>query len=151
MDVLEREPISPGPPFGCTVVVYRQGREGLELLLLHRAEHGPGYEGDWAWTPPAGARLPGEPVLSCALRELKEETGLQLALDATPCGTGEWAVFVAKAPPEAKVVLDAEHDRYEWLPPADAVSRCRPDAVSESLARAIAWVRDREAQQGTSG
>ncbi|WP_405001301.1 NUDIX domain-containing protein [Geochorda subterranea] len=121
------------------------------MLVLHRAEHGPEYEGDWAWTPPAGSRLVGEAVLSCARRELKEETGLQLALEATPCGTGEWAVFVAKASPEAEVVLDAEHDRYEWLPATDAVKRCRPDAVSESLARAIAWIRHRQAQHGTYG
>lgn len=144
------KPISSQPPFGCTVVVYRQGRQGLELLLLHRAQHGPEYEGDWAWTPPAGCRLPGEALLTCALRELQEETGLQLSVEPIPCGTGEWPLFVAKAPHGAQVMLDAEHDRYEWLPPADAVRRCSPEAVSKALARAITWIRRREEQQGTS-
>ena len=32
-----------------------------EFLLLHRvAPGGPDYEGEWAWTPPAGARQPRE-------------------------------------------------------------------------------------------
>ncbi|WP_324715467.1 NUDIX domain-containing protein [Carboxydochorda subterranea] len=121
------------------------------MLLLHRAEHGAEYEGDWAWTPPAGGRLPGEAPLSCALRELIEETGLHLSMEATPCGTADWAVFVAEAPPEASVVLDADHDRHEWLPPDEAVRRCRPQRVSMALARAVAWIRHREGRQTASG
>jgi len=52
---------------------------GWEYLPLHRAHRGAGYAGDWAWTPPSGARLPGEPVLAGALRELKEEAGIASA------------------------------------------------------------------------
>ena len=71
-------PISEEPPFGATVVVYRHNGARLEILLLHRAHHGPDYVGDWAWTPPAGSRLPDEPIEACARRELLEETGLDL-------------------------------------------------------------------------
>ncbi len=64
------KPISPEPPFGASVVVYRRGAAGVEFLILHRAHSGPEFDGDWAWTPPSGARLPHEPILACAEREL---------------------------------------------------------------------------------
>ena len=56
------EPIAEDAPFGATVVVYRRVGDGLELLVLHRAHDGPDHEGDWAWTPPAGA---GKPAKTC--------------------------------------------------------------------------------------
>jgi 8-oxo-dGTP pyrophosphatase MutT (NUDIX family) len=120
-------PISPDPPFGATIVVFRRAADGPELLLLHRAHHGPEYEGDWAWTPPAGSRLPGEPIEACARRELLEETGLALDLTPTECGTAEWCLYLAEATLDADVLLDAEHDRYEWVACSVAFDRCRPD------------------------
>ncbi len=133
------QPVSPDPPYGCMVVVYRLGRQDIEVLVLHRANHPDA--GDWAWTPPSGCRLPGEPLPTCARRELREETGLSLTLSPTSCGTAEWPVFVAEAPPESKVVLDAEHDDYAWLTPEVAVARCGPAVVSDALARTVAWLR----------
>ena len=136
-------PVSADPPHGVTVVVYRRAPGGVEVLLLHRAHNGPEYEGDWAWTPPAGSRWPGEPVADCARRELHEEAGLALDLRPTACGTADWAVYVAEAPSGAAVSLahDPEHDRYEWLPPDAAVARCRPAPVASALARATALVQ----------
>jgi RimJ/RimL family protein N-acetyltransferase/8-oxo-dGTP pyrophosphatase MutT (NUDIX family) len=123
-------------PYGAAVVVYRRVPE-VEVLVLHRAGLGPGHEGDWAWTPPAGTRFPAEPVDECAARELHEETGLEL--DLVPVGTDDdgWATYRAEAPPHATVVLDAEHDRYEWLPVAAATARCRPATVAAGISRAI--------------
>ena len=68
-------PISDEPPFGATVVVFRVRDDRFDVRMLHRAHHGPDYTGDWAWTPPAGARLPGELVEDCARRELRETRG----------------------------------------------------------------------------
>jgi 8-oxo-dGTP pyrophosphatase MutT (NUDIX family) len=135
-------PVSDEPPYGATVVVYRWGRDGRvgpEILLLHRAHHGPAYDGDWAWTPPAGSRFPGEAVLACARRELREEAGLELAVRPTACGSADWALFLAEAPLGAAVSLehDREHDRYAWLPADEAVARCRPAQVAEALGRAV--------------
>jgi 8-oxo-dGTP pyrophosphatase MutT (NUDIX family) len=127
-------PISPEPPYGCAVVVYRQTASGRELLMLHRAQRGADYEGDWAWTPPSGARLPGEAPDDCARRELREETGLSLPLHATACGTTEWYAYRAEAGEDARIILDAEHDRYAWLPPGEAVARCAPDSARGPLA-----------------
>lgn len=74
------KPISPDPPYGASIIVYRPSAKGRRFLILHRAHRGPAYEGEWAWTPPSGARYPGEPVEQCAQRELAEETGLRLSL-----------------------------------------------------------------------
>ena len=136
-------PISPEPPYGAAIVVFRRVGDTLELLMLHRAHHGPEYEGDWAWTPPSGSRLPGEPIEACARRELLEESGLDLELEPTDCGTAEWVVFVAEAPADAQVLLDAEHDRYAWLPCEAALSRCRPDLAATPLQTAVTLIGTR--------
>jgi 8-oxo-dGTP pyrophosphatase MutT (NUDIX family) len=136
-------PVSDAPPFGATVVVFRVSDDGLEVLMLHRAHLGPGYAGDWAWTPPAGARLPGEPVEECARRELREETGLVLPLELTSCGSDEWSVYLAEASSMAGVVIDAEYDRFEWLPITLATTRCTPDLARAPLVAAIAQIRQR--------
>jgi 8-oxo-dGTP pyrophosphatase MutT (NUDIX family) len=125
------------PPFGASVVVWRPAADGVEWLVLHRAHHGADYEGDWAWGPPSGARLPGEAVDACARRELWEEAGLELEVRRTSCGTSEWAVYEAEAPAHAAVALSAEHDAFRWLPLDEAAAACLPAQVADGL-RAIA-------------
>ncbi|MBB5872346.1 RimJ/RimL family protein N-acetyltransferase [Allocatelliglobosispora scoriae] len=128
-------PIAEDSPRGSSVVVRRA--DGA-FLVLHRAVQGAAYEGDWAWTPPSGARFPGEPVLVGAERELLEEAGLR-DLEILPVDiSGGWALFTADVPFDTPVTLDHEHDRYEWLPLDDAVARCAPATVSENLTRAAA-------------
>lgn len=63
------------PPFGATVMVHARTADGLAILLLRRSQIAHEHA-DWAWTPPAGARLPDEPIHICAARELEEETGM---------------------------------------------------------------------------
>ena len=83
------KPVASEAPFGAAIVVYRRGPEGLEFLILHRAYDDADFEGDWAWTPPSGARYPAESIKACAARELVEETGLALKLSATGFGTDD--------------------------------------------------------------
>ena len=131
-------PISLEPPFGATVVVYRARLGGVEVLILYRAHSGEGFEGDWAWTPPAGARLPSETENDCARRELEEETGLRVPVRPTDCGSADWCVYLAEVPDGAVISLNAEHDRFEWVSVADAVRRCQPVRVSDQVRRAAA-------------
>lgn len=131
------QPISREPPFGAGVIVRRRGEGGDEWLVLHRAHHGPDYEGDWAWGPPAGARLPGEPIEDCARRELREEAGLELEVVPTGCGLREWPLFAAEAPPDAGVTLSPEHDAFRWLRLDEAAAACLPARVGEGI-RAVA-------------
>jgi 8-oxo-dGTP pyrophosphatase MutT (NUDIX family) len=127
-------PVSAVPPFGVAVVVWRAAQPSREVLLLHRTLAG---EGDWAWTPPSGARMPGEAIEACARRELREETGLELVLTDVQV-EGDWALFVAEAPADAAIVLDAEHDAAVWLSLEEACTRCRPTLVADGLRTALA-------------
>jgi 8-oxo-dGTP pyrophosphatase MutT (NUDIX family) len=133
-------PASDEPPFGAAVVVWRRTVGGdLEVLLLHRAHHGPDYQGDWAWTPPTGCRFPGEPIRECAVRELYEESGLRLPIDFINYGNDNWHMYAAEARlNDIVTLLDKEHDRYEWLPAQAALGRCTPDEVAKPLRAVLA-------------
>lgn len=56
----------------------------------------------------------------------------------TMCGTPEWYTYWAEAPDDARIILEAEHDRYVWLAPHNAVQRCAPEAARVALARVVA-------------
>jgi 8-oxo-dGTP pyrophosphatase MutT (NUDIX family)/RimJ/RimL family protein N-acetyltransferase len=138
-------PVAADRPHGAMVVVRRpsqpDGPDPDEYLMLHRAHRGPAYEGDWAWTPPSGARLPGEPVLAGARRELAEEAGLT-AVSLIPVDlSGGWAVFAADVPAGTEARLDSEHDKLAWLPRSDAERRCRPDVVLANFRQSAAVSR----------
>ena len=128
-------PVAQDQPRGVGVVVFRNSVVGREYLILHRAHLSDGYEGEWAWGGPGGARLPGEAVDRCAKRELVEETGLDLEVHRTDFGNEACVIYVAVAPPDASVRLSEEHDRFEWVPLAEAVSRCSPPEVAEQFER----------------
>jgi RimJ/RimL family protein N-acetyltransferase/8-oxo-dGTP pyrophosphatase MutT (NUDIX family) len=129
-------------PTGSTVAVRRPGPHGIEVLVLHRNANGPDYEGDWAWTGPAGCRQPGEAVYPAALRELAEEAGLD---DLRPWAvdlSDRWALFAVDVDADVDVDLrDPEHDRYEWLAVDQMARRVLPRSVAEQQARAAAVPR----------
>ncbi len=128
------QPRAAEPPFGAAVIVYRRCTAGREFLLLHRSHAGPDYEGDWAWTPPSGARLPGEAIEACAQRELLEEAGLAVPARALPNAAPDWMIFEAEVGEDVQVVLgDVEHDRFEWVSLAEALRRCVPAKVAEAF------------------
>lgn len=125
-------------PTGATVVVRRQRVDAQpEYLLLHRNAKGADFEGDWAWTSPAGCRQPGESVYPAALRELAEEAGLTgfkpwaVDLSWRKPGGYSWVVFAVDVTADVHIdLVDPEHDRYEWLTAAEARRRVRPDFVA---------------------
>jgi 8-oxo-dGTP pyrophosphatase MutT (NUDIX family) len=131
------EPISRERPHGATIVVASRARDGWRYLLLHRAHHGPDYDGDWAWTPPSGSRKPGEEVTACAIRELHEETGLREAPRPVVANEVDWAVFVLEVPWGTPVAVDGtEHDRLDWVTYAEACLRCKPEVLAASFTTA---------------
>lgn len=139
-------PVARERPCACAIVVWRELAGRREFLLLHRlAPGGANYEGEWAWTPPSGARQPGETPDAAAARELVEEIGLVLPLTPLPDASAseDVALYVAEAPPDAEIVLDDEHDRFLWLPLAEALPKCLPPVVASGLTNAAAWVEAR--------
>jgi 8-oxo-(d)GTP phosphatase len=106
-------------------VLWRPGREGPEVALIHR----PRYD-DWSF--PKGKLEPGEHVLVAAVREVTEETGFRPVL-GRPLQTiryprkgamkrvDYWAA--TPAGPPVGVPAAGEVDKLEWLPLAAAADR----------------------------
>ena len=129
------------PPYACCAVVWREGPGGREFLVLHRAHRGPEYARDWAWTPPSGARQPGEEPEAAAARELREEAGLELSLAPVESPHRDVALFVAKARADAEVALDAEHDALSLASFEVAAELRLPARVADSLRAAAAVLK----------
>ena len=125
-------------PVSTLVVVYTPV---LEVLLIERADF-PGH-----WQSVTGSQEPGETLAQTALRELREETGI----DASRYGGvvdwnmhndfeifAQWAwryapgtthntehVYGLCVPDRVPVALaPREHLRHAWLPWRDAAARC---------------------------
>lgn len=131
-----------------SVAVMREGRAGLETLLLKRHPRRGGF-----WQPVTGTVERGETQVDCARRELNEETGFDAPVEAlgyvhsfmfgeprsdrAPRIFQETA-FWALAPPVGHVRLDRrEHVRYDWFPANEALQRVPFRGLQETLRRAI--------------
>jgi 8-oxo-(d)GTP phosphatase len=103
-------------------VLWRPGPQGPEVALIHR----PRYD-DWSF--PKGKSLPGEHVLVTAVREVAEETGIEIVLsrrlsparyrlsDGRSKQVDYWVARPADGPAEAAAFIpNAEVDRLEWRP-----------------------------------
>ncbi|MDR2252815.1 MAG: NUDIX hydrolase [Bifidobacteriaceae bacterium] len=119
---------------GAIVWRVRQGR--LEVLLVHR----PRYD-DWSW--PKGKLEPTEDLITCAWREVLEETGRQVVIGrplpkvSYPLASGRiktvyyWAARLADdadspalcARQPVRVTSRREVDRTRWLPLPQALRR----------------------------
>ncbi|MFQ5944489.1 MAG: NUDIX domain-containing protein [Anaerolineales bacterium] len=128
-------PVSAEPPFGSTIIVRRSRDARFEYLLLHRVFTGDEPQGQWEWTPPSGARYPGETIDACARRELEEETGIDQSPQATAYGSNDWPVFLLEADSDTAITLSPEHDRYKWVDLTEAIALCSPKEVASPFER----------------
>jgi 8-oxo-(d)GTP phosphatase len=137
-------------------VLWRPGEQGPEVALVHR----PRYDD---WSLPKGKSLPGEHVLMTAVREVTEETGIEITLgrrlrtvrylsDGRPKQVDYWA---ARPAAQAGAELDEasgpadpvpfvpneEVDQLAWLPltmAGDRLSYARDMEVLSEFASAPA-------------
>jgi 8-oxo-dGTP pyrophosphatase MutT (NUDIX family) len=127
------------------VVVRREG----ELLVMRRAPERLGY-----WSLVSGGLEPEETSWHAAVRELREETGLEAQvhklsislsyslLDDPPAIRARYApgvervtvhAFVVDAPAGWEPTLDAEHDLYRWCDLAGALELMKYDTARDAL------------------
>ncbi|WP_426245910.1 NUDIX hydrolase [Nocardioides sp. LHG3406-4] len=116
-------------------------RRGGDVLLVHR----PRYD-DWSF--PKGKRDRGEHVLATAVREVAEETGLEIRLGPPldgqryPTAGGRmkavhyWMARVVGSDDVTGYAVNDEIDQVEWLPWADAEARLTYPHDRETLAQA---------------
>jgi 8-oxo-dGTP pyrophosphatase MutT (NUDIX family) len=110
-------------------------RRGDEYLVVHRSPGGGAY-----WHQIAGGVEEGETFAEAAVRELREETGLEAGIAPLDSPFRYESVrvetFIVDAPPGWEPTLDWEHDNYRWLPreeAADLVYWPEPAALLRSL------------------
>ena len=98
-----------------------------EILILKRSEKVETYKGRWSGV--SGGINHGEEPIDAAIRELKEETGIEIERSAISIqghtifardGNDLWKVhpFLIESK-EDEVSLDWENDEYRWIKPAD--------------------------------
>jgi 8-oxo-dGTP pyrophosphatase MutT (NUDIX family) len=120
--------VSPTAMIAAAGGVLARGRgTGLEIALVHR----PRYDD---WTLPKGKVEPGETELAAAVREVREETGAQVAasrritrvhylVDDVPKTVTYWAM----RDDGGAFTPGTEVDAMEWLPTAKAAQRLTHD------------------------
>lgn len=138
-------------------VVYRQGKDGIEVVICGRTRDG-------VWGLPKGTPAPGEALEETAVREVSEETGLQVR-PVAKIGTIEYW-FVR---PQEKVRVhkrvhhylmvpiggsldqhDWEYDRVEWVPLEEALRRLTYKNEADILRRVPDLVREVESRDHSS-
>lgn len=121
---------------GVSILLEHSGK----ILLLHRAEtkdHGAGE-----WEPISGRMEQGETPEEAAIREIKEETGLDAEI-IRPFDTFFFVrkpsneelvgiTFCAKAFSDA-VNLSEEHDEYKWVDKKDLIQQPTSTPVKKAL------------------
>lgn len=128
-------------------VVYRRGPQGIEVVLCGRTEDG-------IWGLPKGTPAAGESLEQAAVREVTEETGLQVAIERKIDIIEYW--FAREGVRYHKFVHhylmvpiggntadhDWEYDRVEWFPSEQATKTLSYRNELEVLRKAIALLGD---------
>lgn len=135
-------------PVSVLVVIHTPDKQ---VLLLERADQ-PGW-----WQSVTGSQNPGESLVETAIREVREETGLDVRehkltdwgysnlYEIFACYRHRYPpevthntehVFGLEVPEELPVTLAArEHLSYQWLPAMEAAARCFSPSNAEAIRR----------------
>jgi 8-oxo-dGTP pyrophosphatase MutT (NUDIX family) len=155
---MEGTPATPRP--AATVILLRRGgrhvQRAVEVLMVRRTLEASFMPGVWVFpggvvegseatggTEAAGADAEELAHRACAIRELAEEAGIELAADAELIPWSRWITpeivpmrfdtrfYVALAPPHSPPRADGtETIDAGWFAPADALERLRSEEMS---------------------
>ncbi|MFQ5880182.1 MAG: NUDIX hydrolase [Dehalococcoidia bacterium] len=138
-------------------VVYRGGSRGLEVILC-------GRDADGVWGLPKGTPNPGESLEGAALREVGEETGLQVAIQGKVGTIQYWFANPQEGIRYRKIVHhylmvarggrlenhDQEYDRVEWLAAEEACKVLTYANEVSVVRKAVKMVQSERAVPGGS-
>lgn len=121
-------------------VVLRRGRKILALRRSKRRRVAKGL-----WEIPAGRVKSGETPELCAVREVFEETGLQIDLDPRPlCAYPAWygrrpmMVIVYRCrDADGRIRLSKEHEAYKWCTAHEFSRLCSFAPLVEAVYHAL--------------
>jgi 8-oxo-dGTP pyrophosphatase MutT (NUDIX family) len=130
-------------------IVYRKGERGIEIVICGRSRDG-------VWGLPKGTPNKGESLEETAVREVSEETGLEVRI-LDKIGVVEYW-FAADGVRYHKWVHhylmectggdtskhDSEYDKVEWRPVQDALRTLTFRNEANMLAKALEMIRQRE-------
>lgn len=131
-------------------VVYRRRRDGIEIAICGRSSEG-------LWTLPKGSPEPGESLETTAVREVKEETGLDVAVQE-PIGAIRYQFTGADGTRYDKRVEhhlmvpiggslaghDGEFDAARWCPAEEALRLLGYPNERQMVRRALRLIEEGE-------
>ncbi len=136
----------------CGIVVFRQGKSGVNYLILH---YGAGH-----WDFSKGHVEKGEDEIQTALRELKEETGIEkINLEENFREKIEYffrrgkelvrkeVIFFLGETQEKKVKISFEHEGYKWCDYESALKKLTFQTAKNILKKANKFLEEREKQK----
>ena len=140
-------------PVSAGGVVYRIEDQDLQILLC-------GWRSPSSWTLPKGTPDPGETLEQTALREVREETGLDIVIQAYVDRTQYWFTsdsgsvryhktvhFYLMSPVGGSLSLhDPEFDLVQWFPAGEAVGAMTHTNDARIVEKAVAMVKAEAAQ-----
>ena len=131
--------------FSAGGVVIRRTPEGVEVVLAARRTR----KGDLAWGLPKGLVEPGEQPDQAALREVREETGLEAEIQESLGEISYWyvwegervrkkvAFFLMEATGGDLSLHDHEMEEVRWFPLAEAARRATYPSERALLRRVV--------------
>ncbi len=123
------------PTFALSTAFYAERADG-SILLLKRAE-GTAMAG--VYFLPGGLVDPGEEPFEAAVRELREESGLELLEGPTMVGCYPMWVygrdmlqlsFRGRVAGDGEAIVSSEHTDHRWVQPEEFAAGFTPDAVT---------------------
>ena len=130
-------------------IVHRAGRHGIEIVLCGRLREG-------LWALPKGSPEPGESLQRTAVREVKEETGLAVAIEQSvgsiryeftgPDGTSydKRVAHYLMAPVGGSLTShDVEFDAVRWVTVEEALRLLRYPNERAIVRRAARLIQER--------